>query len=1360
MLDGEYLLTSVVTYLCILLHISYLSRCTLYLYFIWHSTHVLQDETSTVYLILRALTPGSLYKFCVIPSDEACAGRTWSCITRVVPHLLTTKHTGDVHRPNNTVRYLRIVGSGANSLQVSWMPQRHTIQSVAVHPPRSYVIAVMPETKDSQTACLVHIYYLQAPWSKKADHELRTQAVGYVQNKSLNQLQCNVKAHSKLHHVYPLGVWPDWESYEELLDEWGPVGDFTVSLTDLIPNHTYGLHLWPVSAHDPNSCQVLTARTTTIENDCNLKLVKATQRESHITWSLPEILFKGLLEQMELNNSLSFFVELERIGRPPLEGLRDSCFVQGCDTVYDAPQFRPQSIGEPQRVLCLSADAPFDMSNREQSFSASCLLPCQVYQLTVSVRVNSVLRSDLFSCQRRVIREGQAAQPSADSFAATALSHELLVLRISEQQLSTHDYCAPVGYAIDLLYRNMQTSVEPMLFTMDDLRRGWQLPVRSVGDTDSYQLVLRHSPGLLSGELQLIPISHSTNAQDQLTKTATVAFRNQPDACKMDCLWTHSTSAEDIYESVGVYVTGQIFGFHEATRVPCERSTVVSGRKRTLCQTTSGILHSDQAVCELDRGWGICDVPRCNDVAPLQCVTNVHVSVANTTELQLRWTPPAQANLGSVKLAKPFGLVTTLSEPARWRAHAPKCIQSGLWLGKTSRRWTTGKQTRLINTVLHSCPLVNRSLLVSNEDMTFWFKNLRQNASFELRVTAFDETGRLGASWIQTINTEPAAPCRPIGVNVTRVESRALTLSWLVPTSGDCGPPTEVLIHYYPEYVEPHEAIAPKPLKLPLSMTPRLADLLPCQTYCIQVQLINDVRAGPISDKLCHRTKRQERDCNYTILSFLAFTRPPTMAFLLSIPQSSEFKPSHNRFQHLQPEEFVVCNLQVHLDYPKTCPVHYQIQYTVYNSMQTHSIFFDQNVKLIVLLLTCFLLNAAPFKLKNLSIHVQPSTTAGTVPVCVQQTSVRESTNSNQPAPRMIEARPNDLCFHVHWDIDGGTRGLIGFAVLLFGDADPTNNPRSDVSEIDTASKKSSHCLRWIWVPCDKCLGEYSLKNAHERVWKSLIEFIRQCDNQNDFRSSVLNMYEQTPVMDRFAAILRQIALPSLFPNEASVNFLLNASQIVAIPPSIHSEDGLHRTLRSVSNNGVEMIGYGLHHTKVQQGLMKIYTVSANNVTLTTEQPWNIYIPPSEWGEIPGTAVVGLVLGVLFVILLLTLLCLLVVFNAKRRRRKRHSALQRVEEFDSPETVGENGYLRLKVKQPIIPPRIGNFLLRQPDPISVHDFVIWFNKQSYNNFESLREEFKCLRIHSVRQGQAKRFTCNVGQRPENRLRNKYRNLVP
>ncbi|KAF6779389.1 hypothetical protein AHF37_01019 [Paragonimus kellicotti] len=840
-----------------------------------------RTKQTQLILFLRTLTPGSLYKFCVIPSDEACAGRAWSCITRVVPYLLASKHTGAVYRPNNAVRYLRIIGSGANGLQVSWMPPHYTIRSVATHPPRSYVIAVMPEDKDSQTACLVHIYYLQAPWSKKADHELRTQAVEYVQNKSLNQLRCSGKAYSKLHHVYPLGVWPDWESYEELLDEWGPVGDFTVSLTDLIPNHTYSLHLWPVSAHDPNSYQALTVRTTTTETDCNLKLVRATQKESHITWSLSEILFKELLGQTELNNSLSFFVELERIGRPPLEGLRDSCFVQGCDTVYDAPQFRPQSIGEPQRVLCLSANTPFDLSRREQFFSASCLLPCQVYQLTVSVRVNTVPRSDLFYCQRRLIREGQAAQPSADSFAVTALSHELLLLRISEQQLSTHDYCAPVGYAIDLLYRNMQTTVEPMLFTVDDLRRGWQLPVRLIRDTDSYQLVLRHSLGLLSGELKLIPISHSTNAQDQLTKTATVAFRNQPDACKMDCLWTHSTS-------------GQIFNIHESTRVPCERSTVVSGRKRTLCQTTSEILHPDQAVCELDRGWGICDVPRCNDVAPLQCVTNVHVSVANTTEIQVRWTPPAQANLGPVKLAKPFGLVTTLSEPARWRAHAPKCIQSAL-------------------------------------DMTFWYKNLQQNASFELRLTAFDENGRLGASWVQMVYTEPAAPCKPVDVNVTRVESRALTLNWLTPTSDDCGPPSEVLIHYYPEYVEPHEAITPKPLKLPLSMTPRLADLLPCQTYCIQVQLINDVRAGPISDKLCHRTKRQ------------AFTRPPTMAFLLSIPQSPEFKPSHNRFQHLQPEEFVVCNLQVHLDYPKTCPVHYQIQYTVYNSMKTHSIFFDQN---------------------------------------------------------------------------------------------------------------------------------------------------------------------------------------------------------------------------------------------------------------------------------------------------------------------------------------------------------------------------------------------------------------------------------
>ncbi|KAF5402318.1 hypothetical protein PHET_04273 [Paragonimus heterotremus] len=906
-----------------------------YLVLIYNSTHVLQDETSSVNLILKTLTPGSLYKFCVIPSNEACAGRAWFCITRVVPHLLTSKHSGAVHRPNNAVRYLRVIGSGANSLQVSWMPPRHTIRSVATHPPRSYVIAVIPEAKDLQTACLVHIYYLQAPWSKKADHELRTQAVEYVQNKSLNQLQCNGKAHSKLHHVYPLGVWPDWESYEELLDEWGPVGDFTVSLTDLVPNHTYSLHLWPVSAHDANSYQVLAVRTTTTETDCNLKLVKATQRESHITWSLSEILFKELLGQTELNNSFSFFVELERIGRPSLEGLRDSCFVQGCDTVYDPPQFRPQSIGEPQRVLCLSANTPFDLSHREQLFSASCLLPCQVYQLTVSIHVNNVPRSDLFSCQRRVIREGQAAQPSADSFAVTALSHELLMLRISEQQLSTHDYCAPVGYAINLLYRNMQTSVDPMLFTVDDLRRGWQLPVRSIRDTHSYQLMLRHPAGLLSGELKLVPISHSMNAQDQLTKTATIAFRNQPDACKMDCLWTHSTLAEDIYESVGVYVTGQIFNNREATRVPCERSTVVSGRKRTLCQTTSDILHPDQAVCELDRGWAICDVPRCNDVAPLQCVTNVHVSVANTTEIQVRWTPPTQANLGPVKLAKPFGLVTTLSEPARWRAHTLKCIQSGLWLGNTSQKWTMEKQTRLMDTVLHGCHPVNHSLLVSNKDMTFWYKNLRQNASFELRVTAFDENGRLGASWIQMVYTEPAAPCKPIDVNVTRVESRALTLSWLTPTSDDCGPPSEVLIHYYPEYVEPHEAIAPKPLKLPLSMTPRLADLLPCQTYCIQVQLINDVRAGPISDKLCHRTKRQ------------AFTRPPTMAFLLSIPQSPEFKPSHNRFQNLQPEEFVVCNLQVHLDYPKTCPVHYQIQYTVYNSMRTHSIFFDQNGNLL-----------------------------------------------------------------------------------------------------------------------------------------------------------------------------------------------------------------------------------------------------------------------------------------------------------------------------------------------------------------------------------------------------------------------------
>ncbi|CAH8581998.1 unnamed protein product [Dicrocoelium dendriticum] len=400
--------------------------------------------------------------------------------------------------------------------------------------------------------------------------------------------------------------------------------------------------------------------------------------------------------------------------------------------------------------------------------------------------------------------------------------------------------------------------------------------------------------------------------------------------------------------------------------------------------------------------------------------------------------------------------------------------------------------------------------------------------------------------------------------------------------------------------------------------------------------------------------------------------------------------------------------------------------------------------------------------------------------LCVPKQPSSQSTEDwNSYVRRVILSDPDDLCIQVRWAIDGQTRGLVGLLVVVLAERPPdrsttVRHPQNMTKVYEGIQRSLKDCIRMLWVPCDNCLGPYSLINAHQQVWNRLFQLVDLCDST--FRADGLTSPTNRGLLDssspfantnspsRTDELLKLLARSTttrILMNQTTVDLLLKVSKNIVIEEADLSLLSPRFSRSAVQFPPQPAVQNRFRITDIEQGIVQFYMVSANNVTLLAHQQWRLPSKGSASGQMNAGAIAGLIFGILFVLGLLAALSLLIVFNAKRVNRMRHSALQRVEDYGGlADSDDEEAAMCLEMKQPILPPKIAKFLMRPPDPISVHEFTLWCSRHSLNDYQSLRQEFKHLQIHAMRQEQAKRLTRQVGQRPENRLRNKYRNLVP
>ncbi|CAH8863497.1 unnamed protein product [Trichobilharzia szidati] len=399
----------------------------------------------------------------------------------------------------------------------------------------------------------------------------------------------------------------------------------------------------------------------------------------------------------------------------------------------------------------------------------------------------------------------------------------------------------------------------------------------------------------------------------------------------------------------------------------------------------------------------------------------------------------------------------------------------------------------------------------------------------------------------------------------------------------------------------------------------------------------------------------------------------------------------------------------------------------------------------------------------------------------------------------------NSYCLQIAWNISGSLQGLLGFVIQFFlpvgqnlqeyqqldhdhdsddddGDGEVDSRGTMSVKALreDQSAVELQKCAQFIWLPCFECLKNYSIKNAHPRVLEKLRKLIDGCKvyqpierNNNALRKNPLSsnsnissdIYSEviynSKDLEKQLKILQLHHFNRIMLNQTVYSFQYHIRNPLVMLPSLTMKSQFShkkRVFRSNSPNLMLLSGDPkLVDTSSQNtGYAILYSVTADDVIYKIKHKWQLYdkIPSSSF---TGTTLVFLILSGIVLVLLCFLIVTFIIFNRGRvKNRQQFTKTERVDYYCEDED-DEAGYeLREEYKLPIIPLKIS----KQPDAIYVHDFVNLFGDCSTSQKTKLREEFKLLDMYSYKQEQAKRLTYSIGQNPENRLRNKYRNLLP
>ncbi|CAH8620857.1 unnamed protein product [Schistosoma rodhaini] len=1419
-----------------------------YTVFIYNLTHTLQYQTYSTSICLDNLTEGIQYKFCIVETLYACKSTSWNCIIKTIP---TTKYSYSLTANSSSIQYqesishLKIRNIGSNWLQLTWLPISQTLYWYMNEIPFAYVIKAIGKLKTLH--CTDRIYSIQAPWAYNA----KSTIMSYIHHVYSHNISSKCSFNTTYKEIHLLSnLWPEWNQFIELQqqtnhDEWGSINEFHIELNELTPLQEYDISIEPLFKKYKGISQSITTDTLNPSMDCNLTLEQINSNKSYIYWSLPLYIKSNLIN---INNSM-YVLQISHIGRPEKD-LSKTCFIHNCsmgNSSEETLNFPPQLENEPQRLNCYTIQLP--IYNETTKFILNCpLIPCKLYEISIEILYKNQFMNE-FNCKRRFIQNGLAPKSSSNVY-AKALTNNMILFQMDKPKPSTYDHCNTFGYIISFNNIHNNDKYPPIqsdndkhytIVNMNDLENNNHNPQLHEGyyNRSSYQFFLNnpfHSMNHISIRIQSIPMDN----QNWIDLNISLMNSN----CYLDCIWPNRPP----YYRFTQVLNNDYIGQHKSYVIPqtlknnlqifqCSAMIDQVNSHSRLCQFNSYLQLSEHTYCmNAHSSVETCFVPTCDETALIPCVTLPKSIIANSSTIQIEWLTiqftlqennPFQLDLHKDDPMKTDSYLIILNQlnELYGRKHGVCAQYSFVVISKdTHENWKNYFHDLIIQSLIHSClGQTTHSYPELKQSNLIIFDKLIPSTLYEIIIIPFNKYGKPGANWKQEVSTTIPVPCKPDNMEFYKIESHALSIKWYLSRNMYCGYPSRIIVYY--KHIndgnnrgeEEEEGWFNIDTEYKLDHI-RISSLKPCQLYCIQMKLINQAGIGPLSYRICNKTKRA------------AFTNIPT---LTSEMIESKQQPPYN-------PHIIMLRLRIHLNYTIYCPVQYEFLINIYNDEENPLIIISSNPEVILrntiqrgmlyqlrgrvrsnesistsilynemdmfqfsqwAPITLFYANMSHFEFINFTLNVQrpieihkPNVNDDYDYQCLfknQHTNVMNnhslssSTTTNtmvklpdsHNADRQLSMYNNSqlnkysYCLHIKWNIIGNLYGLLGFAIQFFI---PFKQISYQLSSTDDQSNSIDlqQCAQFLWLPCSGCLRNYSLRNVHPNVLEKLKKLIDICKlDQNSYPSTFhtysIQQSNQNPLLSTVDNLQKELTTLQLHEfNQMTINdtiykfdyyyHIVNPMISKISRRSINVKQDLYSLNQNVSSStsssssSTTMPSSSSKTVDSQHsGYVIVYSVTADDVIYSIKHKWRINDELSS-SNLSGTIYMVLIVSCLMLILLFTSLTIIIVFSKRKRlNQTKFIGLHTVEYCEDE----EDGYeLREEYKSPVIPSKIP----RQPDPINIQDFINWSEK----NLNSLRQEFKSLNIHSYRQEQAKHLTCTIGQRPENRLRNKYRNLLP
>ncbi|KAH8874610.1 Tyrosine-protein phosphatase non-receptor type 6 [Schistosoma japonicum] len=789
--------------------------------------------------------------------------------------------------------------------------------------------------------------------------------------------------------------------------------------------------------------------------------------------------------------------------------------------------------------------------------------------------------------------------------------------------------------------------------------------------------------------------------------------------CYLDCMWPNRPPYYQLSQQLNDYYSGQYSSYiisqsfkNNLQIVQCPIRTEINNKHTRLCQINPYFQLTEYAFCT-DENLSVktCFIPTCDETASIPCITLARSINVNSSTIQIEWLETQSLQQSNqfdlhddlIRTNSYLFILYQLNESNKIKDR--QCAQyTFVVISKdTQENWKNYFHDIIIQSLIHSCLGQTKQLFTDvKQSNVIIFEKLLPSTLYEISIIPFNKYGQPGASWSQEVITTIALPCKPESMEIYKIESHALSIKWYLSRNIYCGYPSRIHIYYK------HIINSNQPMKEEEQQQQQWNNI--DSEYTVEHVRLSSLRP---CQTYCVKMK-------FINAAGSAFTNIPTLTSeLIEINKSTDK-------QYQSDSSSLILRLRIHLNYTNYCPVLYEFLTNIYNDDVQNAVITVSP-------------SPANFKFINFTVNVQR-------PIEISQSINNQLDhyqcfiNFNNYTHFLLRNQHyinNSLlnkfsyCIELNWKISGTLNGLLGFIIQFFIpfkynslkqyqwiNETFKNNPNelylNKLTTIDTLNNELQQCVQLIWLPCTGCLHNYSLRNAHPRVIEKLRKLIGVCKLPQQSYQTFSRNYKTSQLSSINDLQIELNALQLNEFNQITLNqstykfdyYVINPTFIIFSQLS-QATMIVKRGFRSVHQNRSSLSSSSSSSRIIDtqhNGYVIVYSVTADDVIYAIKHKW------------------------------------------------------RLNGSEGDEEVGYE--LREKYKSPVIPLKIPRQVeltnCSQPDSINIHDFIKWSEK----NINSLQEEFKSLNIHSYKQEQAKHLTCTIGQRPENRLRNKYRNLLP